>query len=216
MNSNNEESLHEGRIIDQGDGKCICTMNIAKAGKYYVNACQLITAGIVGQCHNNTQSSCSQSSSLDKVRIDSIINFTWEYGRVTNYYGINYVSIRWEGFIKSNFTEIHTFFAKDFDENVRIWIDGKMLIDNWSTNVNVLNQVDYFLNASMHYHMLIEYRDREGSAKAKLLWSSEHVPKEVIPSSALFYKVSVIFWFSFLSTFSHAGPFSLLFHLMIS
>lgn len=188
---NSPNILHKGSIEDLGNGDYLCTMNTTKAGKYNLNIYQLIPGGIKGYYFNDRFLS---QSSLEKTKVDPAFNFTWGYGRITNY-GSDFVSIRWVGFLKAIFSEVYTFYA-NFDDNVRIWIDGFILIDTWSRKE--MDVAQYELNSSFYYHLLIEFREDKGNAMAKLFWSSKQTPYEIIPRSSLFYMVRIL---SFIKTF---------------
>lgn len=175
-------------VLDMDDGIYEFTVNSTVTGTFDLIIYQLVQGGLKG--HYFTDESLSDNR-LHTVRIDSVVNFTWGTGPLTTY-GIDSVSVRWEGFVQPRFSETYTFWL-DIDDHARLWIDGILLIDWWSfPPSNDLLNVEYDLIAFETHHIVLEYRDISFSATARLLWSSENTPIEVIPSSSLFYKVKAL------------------------
>ena len=170
-----------GIVMDNGDGTYNCSIQIPIAGVYNFNIYQLIPGGLLGSYYDD-----SYFSSLEKIRVDSVLNFTWSFERITSF-GIDFVSIRWEGFLKSSFSEMYRFIGQ-FDDRVRIWLDHTLIIDTWNRN-DILTSSFYFLNSNLFYAIVIEYIELEGNAMAKLIWESDNTPLEIIPSSAYYYRV---------------------------
>jgi hypothetical protein len=63
------------------------------------------------------------------TRIDSVVNFTWGLGRISQY-GTDFVSVRWLGKVLSEFDGVYSF-SVIADDNVRLWVNDQLLIDKW-------------------------------------------------------------------------------------
>lgn len=91
---------------------------------------------------------------------------------------------RWTGYIKPQYNETYTFYGF-FDDGVRVWVDDKLLMDDWywwSTEERV-GTID--LEADRWYSIRVEQNNRgRWKSAAVLSWSSPSQPKEVIPRSA--------------------------------
>ncbi|MEM8856917.1 MAG: SdrD B-like domain-containing protein [Chloroflexota bacterium] len=91
---------------------------------------------------------------------------------------------RWTGYIKPKYNEEYTFYGF-FDDGVRLWVDDKLLMDDWywwSTTERV-GKIE--LEADRWYSIRIEQNNRgRGPSAARLSWSSASQPKQVIPRSA--------------------------------
>ena len=99
-------------------------------------------------------------------------------------------SARWTGQIQAANTEAYTFTTSS-DDGVRLWVDGKLLINNWTTHVVTDNKATINLIAGKKYDIKVEYFENWGYGTLKLKWSSAHTPLQVVPSTALFSTTSV-------------------------
>ena len=177
-----------GRCIDLDDGTYACEVNATASGKYEVDVYQLVPGGLKGFYYTDSYLS---EERLDLVRTDAGVNFTWGMGAVTTL-GRDFVSVRWEGYVKPSFSETYTFWL-DVDEHARLWIDGVLLIDSWTFSpTSRMLHAEYDLNALEPIELVLEYREILGNATARLLWSSASTPLAAIPSSSLFYKVRMV------------------------
>jgi len=131
------------------------------------------------------------------TRTDNNINFDWVRNSPGKPIVEDNFSASWQGFIKPLYSEKYTFEAKA-DDGIRVWIDGKLVIDNWvnettGTQSNVMEAAKgnsvaggIELTAGKTYTIRIEYIEKDLNAHAYLYWSSTSQNKEVIPASAFF------------------------------
>ena len=94
-------------------------------------------------------------------------------------------SIRWTGTVQPEHTETYTFLPRT-DDGVRLWVDGKLIVDGWRDHppTEVPGTID--LKAGVTYPIKMEYYDGGYSALAELRWSSPSTPKALIPKTCLF------------------------------
>lgn len=90
-------------------------------------------------------------------------------------------SARYKGFLKPRFSEEY-FFETQKGNPVRLWIDNKLILDNWSGN-NSGGKVN--LTANINYPFELEYRGGSPEAQSTLKWSSRSQDKETIPMSLM-------------------------------
>jgi len=124
---------------------------------------------------------------IKTTRVDSSINFNWATAKPnnTNVNIADNFSASWSGFVAPLYSETYTFYTQA-DEGVRLWVDGKLLIDKWSiSNAVVENSATITLAAGKLYSIRLEYFEQSGNASVALLWSSATQQKSVIPSSQL-------------------------------
>jgi chitodextrinase len=119
------------------------------------------------------------------VRIDPTINFDWADGAPDTSMDPDTFSIRWTGKVMPKTSELYTFFTQT-DDGVRLWVDGKLLIDKWIDQPATEWSGTMKLVSGKLYDIKLEYYERGGKAVAKLLWSSKSTPKQIIPSENLF------------------------------
>ena len=119
-------------------------------------------------------------------RVDQVINFTWGYGRLTEY-ATDFVSIRWEGAVLADYTEDYTF-TLVADDSVRLWIDHDLVIDQWHVQLagrNVSGAAP--LTAGQLHHIILEYREASHDAFVSLFWQSANTKQQIIPQSRLYH-----------------------------
>jgi len=118
-------------------------------------------------------------------RIDAMVNFAWASGAPTAAMGVDTFSVRWTGQVLPQFSEAHTFFTVS-DDGVRLWVNGQLIVNNWTDHASVENFGTINLTGGQRYDIRMEFYERGGQATAKLLWSSPSTAKTLIPTGRLF------------------------------
>lgn len=117
-------------------------------------------------------------------RVDSSIDFSWGTGSPDTTIAPDTFSVRWTGKVIPMADETYTFYTQS-DDGVRLWVNGQLLIDNWTSHALTENSGSITLKANQAYSITLEYYENTGSADMHLLWSSPSVSKDVIPTSRL-------------------------------
>ena len=117
------------------------------------------------------------------TRVDPTIDFTWS-DEPAQGIGADTFSVRWTGFVQAQFTETYTFYART-DNGVRLWVNGQLLIDNWTSHTTTTDTGTIALVAGQRYTVRMEFYDYMGYATVRLGWSSPSTPVEVIPAARL-------------------------------
>lgn len=118
------------------------------------------------------------------TRTDATIDFDWVNGPPNEKAPDNYFNVVWTGSVIPEYSEEYTFTTVS-DDGVRLWIDDKLLIDNWTNHGPTEDNSKISLVAGIKYPVRMEYFENSGGAVAKLSWSSPSQPKQVIPAKAL-------------------------------
>ena len=118
-------------------------------------------------------------------RIDPEINFDWSTGTPSPSMDVNTFSIRWEGFVEAPTTGTYTFYTNS-DDGVRLWVNGQMIIENWTVHPATENSGTINLVAGQRVPIRMDFFENGGHAVAQLRWSASGVSKQIIPQSALF------------------------------
>jgi glucose/arabinose dehydrogenase len=118
-------------------------------------------------------------------RIDPTVDFEWDWGQPDPGIGPDTFSVRWEGLVQAQFNETYTFYT-DSDDGIRLWVNGQLLIDNWTDHPPTEDSGTISLAAGQRYALRLEFYENLAGATARLLWSSPSTPKAVIPTSQLF------------------------------
>jgi hypothetical protein len=71
------------------------------------------------------------------------------------------------------------------DDGVRLWLDGRLLINNWTNHGSTDNVAQVSLNAGQFYLLQMEYYENTGSAVARLSWQSPSIARQTIPAGVL-------------------------------
>ncbi len=119
------------------------------------------------------------------TRTDATVNFSWEAEAPAPGIGPDTFSVRWQGQVLAQYGETYTFYTTS-DDGVRLWVNGKLLVNNWTNHTLTENSGSITLEAGQLYPIVREYYDASGDAVAKLAWSSPRQPKQIVPQSRLF------------------------------
>ncbi len=117
-------------------------------------------------------------------RVDPNINFDWQSGSPAAVVPVDGFSARWTGTVTPRFSETYSFSATS-DDGVRLWVNGVLLVDNWTDHPPTESSGTIQLVAGKPVDIKMEYYENAYGAVAQLRWSSPSQMKEIIPSSAL-------------------------------
>ena len=90
-------------------------------------------------------------------------------------------SLRWTGQILPEHSETVTFYTVT-DDGARLWIDGKLLIDDWTSHAPMENSGVIRLQGGKKVSIRMEYYQGMGGSSARLLWSGKSTRKQKIPN----------------------------------
>ena len=121
---------------------------------------------------------------LKLTRSDATVDFTWA-GAPDASMGANFFSVRWRGQVQPQYSQEYTFYVNS-DDGARLWVDGRLLIDNWVNQSPTEKSGKITLEANEKYDIRLDYYEFDQGAQAHLSWSSASQSKQVIPSSRLF------------------------------
>jgi hypothetical protein len=136
--------------------------------------------GLTGQYYDNID-----FTNLKVTRTDATVNFNWGSGSPDPSIGVDTFSVRWTGQVQAQFSETYTFFTES-DDGIRLWVNGVLVINNWTDHAPTENSGTISLSAGVKYDLKLEYYENGGGAVAQLLWSSPSTPKQVVPQSQLY------------------------------
>lgn len=122
---------------------------------------------------------------LKLTRIDPNVSFDWDMGAPHASLPADQFSARWTGKVLPAFDELYTFYTSS-DDGVRLWVDGLLIIDNWTDHAEHQDFGTVQLKAGKPVDIVLEFYENGGRALSTLSWSSPRQPFEIIPSSQLF------------------------------
>ena len=131
------------------------------------------------------------------TRIDSTIDFNWVRNSPDPRIRVDHFTGEWTGYISPNYSEEYTFTAKA-DDGVRVWIDGKLIIDQWNkqdqtqdgfvqgAQTSATHKSSIKLKKGQKYPIKVEYFEDVQNASIQVKWASKSQAEEVIPYAALY------------------------------
>jgi hypothetical protein len=134
-------------------------------------------------------------------RIDKEINFNWVRNTPGQPIKEDKFSAEWTGYIKPDISGNFTFEA-EVDDGMRLWIDGKLIIDKWSEEnsdaegnvqgreLTVSDKGKLKLKAGVKYPIKIEYFEDKQNAHIRLYWSAKKLAKQIIPTTNLYTDIN--------------------------
>jgi hypothetical protein len=122
---------------------------------------------------------------LKVTRVDAGINFDWQTNAPAPGVAADTYSVRWSGLVQPQASGPYTF-AFTSDDGVRLWIDGRKLLDNWADQAPTETTGTIPLEANKKYPIRIEYYNGAGGAAAMLAWSAPGQARALIPATQLY------------------------------
>jgi len=126
-------------------------------------------------------------TNFDKLvltRLDPQVDFPWGGGAPDPAVGGSNISVRWTGEFSAQFTEIYTFYTIS-DDGVRLWVDGKLILENWTAHGDTENLGTIDLVAGQFYSIVLEYYQGGGGSIAQLGIKGSRTEKQLIPTALL-------------------------------
>jgi predicted phosphodiesterase len=114
------------------------------------------------------------------------VNFKWNANSAP-VKGINpgTFSVRLDGLVQPTHSQTYTFSVRNND-GVRLWVNGKLLIDHWKAGTRATRSGSIALKAKHLYDVRLEYFEGTRSAALGLKWSSPSTTLQYIPTRNLF------------------------------
>ncbi len=116
-------------------------------------------------------------------RVETGIDVDWVDAGPDDAVGADRFSARWTGTLTPPAPGSYTI-ATETDDGVRVYIDDELVIDDWHGHFVTRNEAVVRLTGEP-VSLRVEYFEIDLAASAKLLWSSEDIAEETIPTSAL-------------------------------
>jgi hypothetical protein len=107
------------------------------------------------------------------VRNDANVDFDWREGSPSDGIPADNFSARWTRNVSLNSGTYR--FHVLADDGVRLWLDGRLILDAWSDHDSVDLTTDYVLTGGT-YALKVEYYERIGKARMHLWWEKVAVP----------------------------------------
>ncbi|SEO98828.1 glycoside hydrolase family 3 C-terminal domain-containing protein [Actinacidiphila rubida] len=137
-------------------------------------------SGLQGQYFANT----TLSGTPVLTRSDSTIDFDWGTGAPDPSLPADGFSARWTGTLTAPTTAAYTFGATS-DDGSRIYLDGKLIADNWGDHaVSTVKSAPVQLTAGEPHSLKVEYYENAGGASVSIGWTAPGLPDPSLQAAA--------------------------------
>ncbi len=119
------------------------------------------------------------------TRVDRRIDFNWGDKAPHRDVRADGFAVRWTGRLDPPRTGTYTFHTTS-DDGVRLWVDGKHIINDWNSHGPEERRGQVKLTAGQKADIRLEYYDAASVAVVKLEWSAPGLTRQVVPTSRLY------------------------------
>ena len=106
------------------------------------------------------------------VRHDPAIDFGWTLNSPARGIPFDWYSVRWTGTLTVPPTGVSRI-GLEANDGYRLWIDGRLVIDNWTKQGHRTRLADVALEPGQGYPLKLEYFETTGNARVKLVWDAD-------------------------------------------
>jgi hypothetical protein len=140
--------------------------------------------GLLAQYFNDAGSGI-YFTALVLTRTDPAVDFDWASSGPDPAVQADNFSVRWSGEVMAPVTGSYTFTTSS-DDGVRLYVNGQLLVDNWTDHALAQNSGTVSLAAGQKYTIRMEYYDRSMLATARLSWAYPGQSLQIIPQWTLY------------------------------
>lgn len=126
---------------------------------------------------------------LVTTRIDPQVDFNWTEPPAKGL-GRDYFSVRWTGSVMAQEAGDYTFVTTS-DDGVRLWVDDKQIVDDWSNHAARDDSATVHFGAHSRHKIRMEYFQDTRDAIARLAWRHGQ-PRQVRQSPLSAYAVHLL------------------------
>jgi beta-glucosidase len=132
----------------------------------YATADSNVENGLLGEYYNNIDLAGNPAL----TRIDRELNFRWTLYSPDPVINYDFFSAKWTGKIIAPATGLFKI-GLDGNDGYRLYLDGKLLIDNWKNQSYGTMLVDFYFEKDKEYTIKVEFFESSGSVWLKLVWN---------------------------------------------
>lgn len=150
-------------------------------GDYLINAIGTGN-GLWGAYFNGIQDPAGQPTATE---LDPVINFNWNGSSpIAGVSGTIWAG-EWTGQVQAETTGTYTFYTNS-DDGVRVYINGQLVIDDYTYHAPVIDSGQIVLQGGQKYNIDIKYFQGQGGSLLQLFWSAPAIPYQLVPTSQLY------------------------------
>ena len=148
-----------------------------------------VGTGLLAQYFNDAGSGI-YFTALVLTRTDPTVDFDWAGGAPDLQVQADNFSVRWSGQVMAPVTGSYTFTTTS-DDGVRLYVNGQLVIDNWTDHLVAQNSAIVALAAGQMYDIRMDYYDHATLATARLSWAYPGQSTQVVPQWVLYPSLPV-------------------------
>jgi len=111
------------------------------------------------------------------VRTDARVDFTWTFNAPAPGIPRDWYSVRWTGRLRVP-GEGARRIGVEGDDGFRLWLDGRLVLDNWKKQSYRSLLADAVLEPGTMHDLRLEYFETSGTTHLKLVWENGGVPDQ--------------------------------------
>lgn len=146
---------------------------------------QLVKGGLFAQYYNNAW--FYGAPVVEKI--EKTIDFNWADGKITPDASDN-VSVKYSGKLLVDSSGVYTLFVSA-DDDVELELNH-VVVANYTGVAGIERRAQVYLEEGTYHDIVLSYKESTGQARLSLKYSSDFITKQVIPSSKLFSKFSIV------------------------
>lgn len=105
------------------------------------------------------------------TRVDQRLDFGWTLNSPGRGIPFDWYSVRWTGIITAPNVRVNRI-GVEGNDGYRLWIDGKLVVDNWQKQSYGFRLADVALLPNSTHELKLEYFESTGNARVKLIWDA--------------------------------------------
>ena len=126
-----------------------------------------LTKGLKGEYFDNNR----LAGAPRVVRTDARVDFGWTLNSPARGIPFDWYSVRWTGTLTAPARGAHRL-GVEANDGYRLWLDGKLLIDDWKKQSFGVRLADVTLDPGSSHDLRLEYFESAGNARVKLVWDA--------------------------------------------
>ena len=135
---------------------------------FHPSAAEVSAPGLKGEYFANM----TLSGKPVVVRRDTVVDYDWEDKSPDPLIPVDSFSVRWTGVLVPQSSGTYRLKTAS-DDGVRLFFDGRLLIDDWIDHARLVRSAEVKLEAGHAYPIRLEYYERAGGANVSLGWDKE-------------------------------------------
>lgn len=117
-------------------------------------------------------------------RVEATVDHVWGAEAPGPKIGKDKFSVRWTGWLTAEKSGTYTL-AIDGDDGSRLWLDDKLVINDWRGHFVERHEATIALEAGKPVAVRLEYFELDLEAQLKLSWKADGLTEEIIPTARL-------------------------------